>query len=219
MNQITLSYDAITTQHGKPVTTSLQVAKYFGKNHQHVLRDIEAIWLRKSAQPNSISLSKSGQPKPEINEFCRRNFEKATYQDRGKDYPMYYLTKDGFTLLVMGYTGEKAMLFKIAYINAFNQMTATLRSAEVYFTFKAKQELRKRYPKMELVRHEYKQSHQTVEHIANYFGMSPSTVRRNLKRNLLWGAMTEEQFEAAKKMHREFQAMLKKIRAEKGGAA
>lgn len=91
----------------KPFCSSLQVAQTFEKRHDHVLRDIELLNLPKSE---------------EINNFFKLNFELMNYKDsRGRKQPMYLMTKDGFTLLVMGYTGDKAMRFKIAYIKRFNE--------------------------------------------------------------------------------------------------
>ncbi len=86
-------------------TSSRQVALVFGKIHKNVLRDIE--------------LLKSELPK----EFTRLNFELSKYKDAsGKKSPEYLLTKDALTILAMGFTGSKAIQFKIAYINAFNTM-------------------------------------------------------------------------------------------------
>lgn len=208
MNELVLSYDAVTTQHGEPVTTSIEVAKYFHKNHQHVLRDIEAIMQG--------GLSKSGQTSNKISVFCRHNFEATTYTDQwNRQQKMYYLTKNGFTLLVMGYTGERAMLFKIDYINAFDQMAATLRHAETHFTRKAKAALREKYPQWEAIQREFKISHQTVKRIARERGISESTVRRALKGGLYWGLMTEQEYQNYKRNHREFQAVLRQVRAER----
>lgn len=215
MNNLILSYDAVTTQNGQPVTTSLEVAKYFGKNHLHVLRDIKEIWQSKSGLPDSISRLKSGETNQQILDFCRRNFKESTYQDRGKNYPMYYLTKDGFTFLVMGYTGEKAKLFKIAYINAFNQMSATLREAETHFTRKAKAALREKYPQWEPIQQRFKLSNQTVKRIASELGVSESTVRRSLKGGLHWGLMTDQEYQSNQQLHREFQAALRQVLAER----
>ena len=90
-----------------PFCSSLQVAETFEKRHDHVLRDID-----------SLNVPSSG----EISDFNRLNFHLMNYKDsRGRKQPMYLMTKDGFTLLVMGYTGEKAMRFKIAYIQRFNE--------------------------------------------------------------------------------------------------
>ena len=60
-------------------------------------------------------------------EFTERNFALSYYKDSsGKSNKMYYITRDGFTILVMGYTGEKAMRFKEAYIRQFNAMEKAL---------------------------------------------------------------------------------------------
>ena len=96
---------------GKEVTvvTSLDVAETFGKRHSNVLRDIENL----ECSP----------------EFRELNFELSNYciESNKKTYPMVYMTRDGFTILAMGYTGEKAMKFKEAYINQFNQMEELLK--------------------------------------------------------------------------------------------
>ena len=88
------------------VTTSLRVAEVFGKDHKHVLETISNLAAEKSAA---------------------KFFAEATYYNRGKQYPMYYMNRDGFTLLAMGFTGKKALQFKIKYIQAFNSMEATLK--------------------------------------------------------------------------------------------
>lgn len=93
----------------KPVTTSLRVAEYFEKEHKNVLRDIKE------------TISKCSES------FSALNFELAEYTDeQGKERPMYLLTRDGFMMVAMGYTGEKAMQLKEAYINAFNEMERKL---------------------------------------------------------------------------------------------
>ncbi|MBP1543175.1 MAG: Rha family transcriptional regulator [Oscillospiraceae bacterium] len=87
---------------------SLFVAKFFEKRHDHVLRDIAKITAPKSG------LSE---------EFSRGNFAPSKYKDStGRMSPCYEMTRDGFTLLVMGYTGAKAMKFKELYIKRFNEM-------------------------------------------------------------------------------------------------
>lgn len=90
--------------------TSLDVAETFGKEHYHVLEDIRAI------QGNISSPEFSGL------------FLEDTYTaSSGKKNPLYVMGRDGFTLLVMGYTGESAIRFKLAYINQFNAMEAALQ--------------------------------------------------------------------------------------------
>lgn len=93
---------------------SLFVARVFGKEHSHVLRDIAKITDAKSGL--------SG-------EFINLNFERGNYRDStGRTLPRYLLTRDGFTFLVMGYTGKKAARFKEAYIKRFNEMEALIKT-------------------------------------------------------------------------------------------
>jgi Rha family phage regulatory protein len=88
--------------------TSLDVAETFGKRHSDVLRDIENL---------DCSL-----------DFRERNFAFSKYsvENNRKTYPMYYMTRDGFTILVMGYNGDRAMKFKEGYIRQFNAMEKAL---------------------------------------------------------------------------------------------
>lgn len=93
---------------------SLFVAELFEKNHKEVLRDI-----RKITDPSS-GLSE---------EFRQRNFAPSSYRNQqNKKQPCYCLTRDGFTMLVMGYTGQKAMQFKELYIKRFNEMEKMIKS-------------------------------------------------------------------------------------------
>lgn len=100
----------ITERDGIPVTTSRAVAEQFGKNHKEVLRAIE----------NTITQLKETE---EGRTFNERNFAPISLRDaKNREKPAYLLTRDGFTLLAMGFTGAKAVQFKVAYINAFNRM-------------------------------------------------------------------------------------------------
>ena len=92
------------------VVTSLDVAETFDKEHYHVMEDIREIQSRISTP-----------------EFSGLFYEGEYKASNGKKNPMYYMNRDGFTLLAMGYTGEKAMKFKLAYINQFNQMEELLK--------------------------------------------------------------------------------------------
>lgn len=90
------------------VVTSKDIAETFGKRHSDVLRDIE-----------NLNCSQK---------FTERNFALSSYKDSsGKTNKEYLLTRDGFTIIAMGYTGEKAMKFKEAYIEQFNQMEELLK--------------------------------------------------------------------------------------------
>ena len=92
------------------MTSSLLVAKEFGKAHAKVMRDIE-----------NLNCS---------DEFRLANFGDSYFKnEQGREFPMFTMTKDGFSFLVMGYTGKKAARFKEAYINAFNKMELEIRSS------------------------------------------------------------------------------------------
>lgn len=93
---------------------SLFVAEFFEKRHDHVIRDI-----RKITDPKS-GLSE---------DFIHSNFKADSYKDStGRKLPCYYMTRDGFTMLVMGYTGQKAMKFKELYIKRFNEMEQFIKT-------------------------------------------------------------------------------------------
>ena len=100
----------ITERDGKPVTTSRAVAEQFGKQHKNVIQAIEGL-------RTTLDETEDGRA------FNRLNFQPVTLPDgKGEKRPAYLLTRDGFTLLAMGFTGAKAVQFKVAYINAFNRM-------------------------------------------------------------------------------------------------
>lgn len=90
------------------ITTSLQVAKVFDKRHKNVMRAIRNLVDKNPAVKNM--------------------FTSGTHNNRGKQYTMYYMNRDGFLLLVMGFTGKKALQFRLKYIEAFNAMEAQLRT-------------------------------------------------------------------------------------------
>lgn len=91
------------------VTSSLQVAEVFGKEHKHVLRDIENLKLDQS----------------KIGPMFMTDNEPDSY---GRDRKVIYMNRDGFTLLAMGFTGKKAMGFKLQYIEAFNKMERQIQT-------------------------------------------------------------------------------------------
>lgn len=95
---------------GMTVVSSLDVAETFDKNHKDVMESIRNI-------ESSISRA----------EFSALFFLDSYRASNGKSNPLYLMTRDGFTLLVMGYTGEKAMRFKLAYIKQFNAMEKALQ--------------------------------------------------------------------------------------------
>ncbi|WP_096024540.1 Rha family transcriptional regulator [Campylobacter lanienae] len=91
-------------------TTSLSVANVFNKRHSDILAQIREF---------------------PTDDFTERNFPLSEYADStGRKLPCYNLTRDGFSLLVMGFTGEKAYRWKIEFIKAFNKMEAMIKAAK-----------------------------------------------------------------------------------------
>ena len=107
-------YGIFADMHDTARVDSLFVADFFEKQHKHVLRDIAKI-----TQPTS-GLSE---------EFIKSNFKEDKYKNvTGRKLPCYQMTRDGFTMLVMGYTGTKAMRFKELYIKRFNEMEEFIKT-------------------------------------------------------------------------------------------
>ena len=126
MSQALLLSDPVPTvslHDGRPATTSLEVAKFFGKRHDHVMRGIKDIIDNCAESLSAPNFGATNSPKS----FSAHNFVGASYLDEQvKNRPMYIIHRDGFMLLVMGYTGKKALALKLAYIEAFNRMEAEL---------------------------------------------------------------------------------------------
>ena len=97
---------------GKPTTTSLDIARHFGRPHDEVLRRIRNLLAQLSAD--------------HLRNFAEMVYEADIGSGATRKFPAYRITRDGFTLLAMGFTGKKALQFKLAYIDAFNGMEAQL---------------------------------------------------------------------------------------------
>lgn len=115
MSQSSLVFaPSVTVVDGKPTTLSTDLARHFGKQHRNVLQAIENLLAH-------------------LDEHHALNFQQTveTRQNPSGGAPIstpaYRLTRDGFTLLAMGFTGKKALAFKLAYIDAFNRMEAELQ--------------------------------------------------------------------------------------------
>ncbi|MCF2624184.1 Rha family transcriptional regulator [Ligilactobacillus salivarius] len=106
MNDLVIMHDQ------QAVTTSLVLAEVFDKKHKNVIQTI-------SSKINSAENSAQ----------YKKMFAESTYTDRsGKQNKMYYLNRDGFTFIAMGFTGRKADEFKLKYIDAFNKMEEQIRN-------------------------------------------------------------------------------------------
>lgn len=106
------SSELVFIENNKVFTDSLKIAEVFQKGHDKVLRDIR-----------NLKCSE---------EFRLANFGESTYQNKqGRLMPSYIMTFDGFAMLAMGYTGEKAMQFKEMYIAEFNRTRKILESQKI----------------------------------------------------------------------------------------
>ena len=105
MNGIEIKYE-----NNQMLVSSLEVAKNFGKEHKNVLQTIGNLVAENSATKSMIY--------------------ETSYKNRGRQYPMYYMNRDGFSLLVMGFTGKEALEWKMKYIQAFNEMEQKLNNPE-----------------------------------------------------------------------------------------
>ena len=109
-NTINPSTPILSAKNGRAIVTSLRVAEHFGKRHANVIRAIKNL----KCSP----------------EFNALNFEPAEYVDeQNKPRPMVEMTRDGFTIIAMGFTGPDAVAWKEKYIAAFNAMEAELRGS------------------------------------------------------------------------------------------
>lgn len=106
MNEIT-----ITNNNGSLTVSSVQVAENFGKQHKNVIQAIENIRAENSALTSMF-------------------IESAYQAGTGKSYKSYEMTRDGFTLLAMGFTGKQALEWKLKYIEAFNSMEQAISSQQ-----------------------------------------------------------------------------------------
>ena len=95
--------DLVIMKNKQAVTSSLQVAEVFEKNHRDVLKAITNL-------------------KKDVRNFAQMFGETNIPDSYGRNRRAFYMNRDGFTLLAMGFTGDKALKFKLQYIEAFNSM-------------------------------------------------------------------------------------------------
>ncbi len=114
MNEIATGI--VFQEEGQAMTNSIIVAREFNKEHRHVLDAIRKL-IAGSAQNSA---------------YPQNTFREEFYTNgqNGQQYPMYVMTRDGFTLLAMGFTGERALEFKMKFLQAFNAMQQMLSSDE-----------------------------------------------------------------------------------------
>ena len=112
MSQL-IAQNAFRVVEGRPVTTSRIVAECFGKQHQHVMRDIRALIAQK----------------PELEQASNFGLLQETVQVGNggtKHVTIYWMDRKGFSILAMGFTGAKALDFKCAFYDEFERMEKEL---------------------------------------------------------------------------------------------
>lgn len=155
----------VTTDANHIFTTSLMVAEKFEKNHFHVLRGIGTI-IKNC---------------PDLR-FSESNFRLVNYRDaKGENRPMYNLTCNGFAMLALGFTGAKAFLWKITFINAFNHMEAKLNLLLVSEHHAMLADLYAKHPKWRQVRTDTREGF-PQKLIAQFNGMNVRNVQRMQQR-------------------------------------
>ena len=138
--------DLVDMKWQQAVTDSVQVAKYFHKRHDNVIQKIMDLVTEFSVtKKGNLAPEKSGAKKGNLaaqnwatklgnmapqNGGAKKIFFKSTYHDRGKQYPKFYMNRDGFMLLVMGFTGSKALEWKLKFIHAFDNMEELLQEMQ-----------------------------------------------------------------------------------------
>lgn len=106
MNQL------VFKNNNQAVTSSLSVSENFNKGHNHVLRDVRNL-------------------QKDVSNFGQMFYETTEPDSYGRPRKIYLMNRDGFAILAMGFTGSRAMEFKMKYINEFNRMEQFLNSPEM----------------------------------------------------------------------------------------
>lgn len=117
-----LPLELVSIENEVPKTTSLVVAKFFGKRHANVIRDIERLDCSDDFMKLNFELVMESMTYVDSNGVSQNKTTKRA------DY--YSMTKDGLIFLVMGFTGKQAAKLKEAYINEFNRMSDILNQRQ-----------------------------------------------------------------------------------------
>lgn len=138
----------IEEKDGQLLVSSLEVARNFGRVHKNVIQTIKNLVAENSA--------------------TKSLFYESTYENRGKQYPMYLMNRDGFSLLVMGFTGKEALEWKLKYINAFNDMEQKLNDP-MYMVQRSLEYLNARCSELMLENNVQKQQIAELQPKASYY--------------------------------------------------
>lgn len=160
---------------GKPSCLSTDVALNFEKRHDYVIERIRALLPE---------LTK----KQRLQTFEETFIEVAVPNGAFRKTPAYLITRDGFTLLAMGFTGKKALAFKLAYIDAFNRMEAALHSLPAAAPAERPQPAYMREPWFVVLEQQARQM--THRALARALGIHESTLCQVLRGTGKYGAGT-----------------------------
>lgn len=116
---VTATNPSVFIHNGKAITTSIAIAEYFQKTHDNVLKKIRSIIAECDDEYRLVNFNETS--------YLRENPNGGD----GIATVMYELTRDAFVLIAMGFTGKKALQWKINYINAFNRMEAELYGTKI----------------------------------------------------------------------------------------
>lgn len=158
----------LSTQNGEPVASSRQIADNFEKRHDHVMRDIDTI-------------------KKDVPNFGEMFFETETPDTYGRPQRTYLMNRDGFSLLVMGFTGKAALEWKLKYITAFNEMEKKLKESspdysELSPTLRYLIEMEQRQHQQEQA---LAQTNQRVDEIRELVALNPNGWRKTTTRMIV----------------------------------
>ena len=133
-NAVTSMSDFVEIKDEKVYTTSRIVAEKFGKEHKNVIQSIEEL-IKTMVQPIENIGGLKNQPAKMrfsgVNFNVAENFIETTYVDeQGKPRKEYLITEEGAMLLIMGFTGEKALSVKLKFISEFKRMKEYIRTLE-----------------------------------------------------------------------------------------
>ena len=108
--------ELVYLKNDEAVCDSLQVAEKFSKRHDKLVHEIERMYG---------DIEALGSPQNGGHPLFKKTY--YIHEQNGQRYPKYIMNRDGFSLLVMGFTGRKALEWKLQYIKAFNQMESFIK--------------------------------------------------------------------------------------------
>ncbi|KEI75923.1 Rha family transcriptional regulator [Clostridium botulinum] len=166
----------LKVENGQPVVSSKKIADNFGKRHSHVVEAIENKIKSLTTENSEVEISKL--------------FIPTTFNHNGNDYKEYLLTRDGFTFIVMGFTGAKADSWKLKYIEAFNKIEHYIKEKQKPkciedVLIQSLQEMKDVKYQLETVKKESKETKEEVQAIRDVVEITPSKSWRSETNRLM----------------------------------